>query len=307
MKILVCDKIESEAIEQMRSAGILVDVRADITPEELARLIPQYEGVVVRSRTNVRSPLIDQATNLKVIMRGGVGLDNIDAEYAASKGIAVVNTPAASSVSVAELTIGYLFALARRIYPATMSIKTGQWEKMKFEGNELSGKTLGIVGLGRIGQEVARRASALGICLIAYDPFITQDNLAEMTSLDELLMRSDYITLHLSYTDEAHHMLGAVEFSKMKDGVRIINCDRGGIIDEEALYNAIISGKVAGAALDVYETEPLENLKLVSLDQVIGSPHIGASTQEAQARVGAEVASRLIDYYHNSYPLTLES
>ena len=307
MKILVCDKIESEAIEQMRSAGILVDVRADITPEELARLIPQYEGVVVRSRTNVRSPLIDQATNLKVIMRGGVGLDNIDAEYAASKGIAVLNTPAASSVSVAELTIGYLFALARRIYPATMSIKTGQWEKMKFEGNELSGKTLGIVGLGRIGQEVARRASALGICLIAYDPFITQDNLAEMTSLDELLMRSDYITLHLSYTDEAHHMLGAAEFSKMKDGVRIINCDRGGIIDEEALYNAIISGKVAGAALDVYEIEPLENLKLVSLDQVIGSPHIGASTQEAQARVGAEVASRLIDYYHKNCPLTPES
>jgi D-3-phosphoglycerate dehydrogenase len=304
MKILVCDKIEPEAVERVRSAGIQVDVRADITPEELASLIPQYEGVVVRSRTKIRSTLIDRGTNLKVIVRGGVGLDNIDADYAATKGIAVLNTPAASSVSVAELTIGYLFALARRIYQATTSIKTGRWEKSKFEGSELSGKTLGIIGLGRIGQEVALRARALGMRLIAYDPFITQDVSTEMTSLDDLLSRSDYITLHLSYTDETHHMLGTAEFSRMKDGVHIINCDRGGIIDEEALYNAIINGKVAGAALDVYEVEPLENLKLISLEQVIGSPHIGASTHEAQARVGAEVASRLIDYYHKNYPPT---
>jgi D-3-phosphoglycerate dehydrogenase len=300
MKILICDKTEAEAIERMRAAGIQVDVRDTITPEELIKEIPAYDGMVVRSRTKVRVPVIDAAKNLKVIMRGGVGLDNIDVEYAESKGITVLNTPAASSASVAELTIGYMLALARHIPEATASMKAGQWEKKKFEGSEINGKTLGIVGYGRIGSEVAQRANALGMDILVYDPYVTQLSEGKLVSLDDLLAQSDYITFHLPHTDETHNMISTAEFEKMKKGVYIVNCARGGIVDEDALYNAIQSGKAAGAALDVFAQEPLTDYKLFSLDQVIGSPHIGASTEEALARVGAEVADKLIEYYRKN-------
>jgi D-3-phosphoglycerate dehydrogenase len=298
MKILVCDPMESSAIERMRSAGLTVDVRDSITPEELNSVLKDYDGMVVRSRTKVRAPLIDLAPNLKVIVRGGVGLDTIDADYARSKGITVMNTPLSSSASVAELVIGYMLALARSIYVSTSSMKAGKWEKKKFEGDEIAGKTLGIVGIGNIGKEVAKRAMALGMEVVAYDPYASAPVGVKNVSLDELLAQSDYITLHLPLTTESHNMIGVEAFENMKPGVRIINCARGGIVDEDALYDALVSGKVAGVALDVYAQEPCEGHKLFALEQVIGSPHIGAATREAQQRIGAEVADKLIEFYH---------
>jgi D-3-phosphoglycerate dehydrogenase len=296
MKILICDKTEADAIERMRAAGLTVDTNFEITPEELAKVLPGYDGMVVRSRTKVRQPLIDLCPNLKVILRGGVGLDTIDAEYARSKGITVMNTPKASSASVAELTIGYMFALARSIYRATASMKAEKWEKKAFEGDEIGGKTLGIIGLGNIGKEVAKRAAPLGMCVIAYDPYVKEAAEGKRVSLDELLTRSDYISLHLPKTEESQNMLDKAQFDKMKTGVRIINCARGGIVNELALYEALMSGKVAGAALDVYDAEPPVDWKLIKLDNVICSPHIGAATKEAQGRVGAEVAEKLIEF-----------
>lgn len=299
MKIIVCDKTEKEAIEMMRAAGLEVDVRDDITPEELVQVLNGYDGMVVRSRTKVKKPLIDAAPNLKVIVRGGVGLDTIDVEHARSKGITVMNTPQASSASVAELAIGYMLALARAIVPATDSMRAGKWEKKKFEGVEIGGKVLGVVGIGNIGKEVAKRAQALGMTVLAYDPYVTNANGYELVTLDEVFARSDYITFHLPFTPETANMVGAEQFAQMKDGVRIINCARGGIIDEDALYEAITSGKVAGAALDVFATEPLEGHKLFSLPQVIGSPHVGAATKEAQGRIGDEVAEKIIAFSKN--------
>ncbi|MCJ7435642.1 MAG: hydroxyacid dehydrogenase, partial [Anaerolineales bacterium] len=256
MKVLVCDKTEKECIEQMRAAGLTVDVRDDITPEDLPNVLPAYDGMVVRSRTKVRQPLIDVCPNLKVIVRGGVGLDTIDHEYAKSKGITVMNTPMASSASVAELTIGYMFALARSIYKATSTMKAEKWEKKSFKGDEIGGKTLGLIGVGNIGKEVAKRAAALGMTVLAYDPFVKEVAGIKMVALDEILTKSDYISLHLPKTKESANMIGVDQFAKMKNGVRIVNCARGGIIDEAALYEALTSGKVAGAALDVFAEEP---------------------------------------------------
>jgi D-3-phosphoglycerate dehydrogenase len=296
MKILICDKTENEYIEQMRAAGLTVDVQDDITPEELFNVLPAYDGMVVRSRTKVRQPLIDACPNLKVIVRGGAGLDTIDHEYAKSRGITVMNTPLANGLSVAELALGYMFMLARSLYKATATMKAEKWEKKAFNGDELGGKTLGIIGYGNIGHAVATLALALGMKVIAYDPYATSQNAAKMVTLDELLDESDYITLHLPKTKESANMIGAEQFARMKNGVRIINCARGGIVNEEALYEALVSGKVAGAALDVYTEEPPTDWKLVKLDNVIASPHIGAATREAQGRVGAEVAAKLIDF-----------
>ncbi|HEX5808833.1 MAG TPA: hydroxyacid dehydrogenase [Anaerolineales bacterium] len=302
MKILICDKTEKEYIEQMRAAGLTVDVRDDITPEELMTVLPAYEGMVVRSRTKVRQPLIDVCPNLKVIVRGGAGLDTIDHEYARSKGIVVMNTPLANSASVAELAMGYMFMLARSLYKATSTMKEEKWEKKAFNGVELGGKTLGIIGYGNIGHQTARLATALGMKVLAYDPYVTSPNGVKLVSLDELLEQSDYISLHLPKTKDSANMIGAAEFAKMKDGVRIINCARGGIISEDALYDALVSGKVAGAAVDVFAEEPPTDWKLLKLDNVIGSPHIGAQTKEAQGRVGAEVAEKLIDFAKKMQP-----
>jgi D-3-phosphoglycerate dehydrogenase len=285
----------------MRQAGIQVDVRDNISSEELPQVLPAYDGMVVRSRTKVRAALIDACPNLKVIVRGGVGLDTIDADYARSKNITVMNTPKASSASVAELTIGFIFAMARQIPATTSSMKAGKWEKKKFEGDEIGGKTLGVIGFGNIGYEVAKRALALGMMVLAYDVYEPNLDGVKWVTEDELLSLSDYITLHLPLTDKTHNLIGAAEFAKMKSGVRLINCARGGIVDEDALYDAIVSGKVAGAALDVFAQEPSEGHRLFSLEQVIGSPHIGAATKEAQSRIGAEVAEKIIEFY-NSRP-----
>jgi len=302
MKILICDKTEKEYIEQMRAAGLTVDVRDDITPEELPNVLPAYDGMVVRSRTKVRRPLIDVSPNLKVIVRGGAGLDTIDYEYARSKGIVVMNTPLANSASVAELAIGYMLMLARSLYKVSSSMKAEKWDKKSFTGDEIGGKTLGIIGYGTIGHETAKRANALGMKIVAYDPYVSSQNGAVLVTLDELLAQSDYISLHLPKTKESANMIGAEQFAKMKNSVRIINCARGGIINEDALYEALTSGKVAGAALDVFAEEPPTDWELLKLENVIASPHIGAGTKEAQARVGAEVAEKLIAFAKNMQP-----
>jgi D-3-phosphoglycerate dehydrogenase len=296
MRILICDPVSPKAVQRMRDAGLNVEIRDAITPDELAGIIPAYDAIVVRSRTKVRKQLIDLATNLKVIVRGGVGVDNIDADYAAAKGVQVLNTPSASTVAVAELTLAFIFALARPIVQATQSLRDGQWEKKKFEGSEIQGKTLGVIGLGRIGTAVAERATALGMDVLGYDsrkcsgiPNVT------IVLFEELLARADYITLHVPLNKASYYMVGGDAFARMKDGVKIVDCARGGIIDENALYDALVSGKVAGAALDVFENEPLTDVRLFTLPQVIGSPHIGASTHEATARIGDEVANILIE------------
>ncbi len=296
MKVLICDKTEKEYIEQMRAAGLTVDVRDDITPEELMTVLPNYEGMVVRSRTKVRQPLIDVCPNLKVILRGGAGLDTIDHEYAKSKGIAVMNTPLANSASVAELAIGYMLMMARSLYQATASMKAEKWDKKSFNGDEIGGKILGLIGIGNIGKEVAKRASVMGMTVVAYDPYVKEIDGIKLVTLDELLAQADYISLHLPKTKESSNMIGAEQFAKMKNGVRIVNCARGGIVSEDALYEALTSGKVAGAALDVFNEEPPTDWKLMKLDNVIASPHIGAATKEAQGRVGAEVAEKLIAF-----------
>jgi D-3-phosphoglycerate dehydrogenase len=295
MKVLICDPISKTAIQRMRDKGIQVDVEDTITPERLLEVVGGYEAVVVRSRTKIRKNVLEQAASLKVIVRGGVGVDNIDVEAAEAKGVKVLNTPAASTDSVAELAIAYMFALARPIVQATESLRAGKWEKAKFHGSEVQGKTLGIIGMGRIGCGVATRAAALGMIVLGYDSrSVGAAPYMMMVELDELLARADYITLHLPLTDESQHMICADTITKMKDGVKLIDCARGGVIDENDLYDALVAGKVSGAALDVFEVEPLTDNKLFSLPQVIGSPHMGASTSEATARIGDEVAELLI-------------
>jgi len=298
VKVIVCDTIADKGVEMMRQAGIEVDVNTGLTPEELEKTIGGYDVIVVRSATKVRKPIIEAGKNLKRIVRAGVGLDNIDVEHAKAQGIEVMNTPAASSSAVAELTMGYLFALARRLPQTTASMRAGKWEKKKFSGSEIAGKTLGLVGYGRIGWLAAKKALALGMEIIAYDPYVADSRGLEMefVPLEELLRRSDYISMHPPLTDETRDMIDAPQFEMMKDGVRIVNCARGGAINEDALYKAIRSGKVAGAALDVYLEEPARDNKLFELDEVIGSPHIGAATVEAQHRVSVEAAEKVIGF-----------
>ena len=294
MKVLICDATDPKALKIIEEAGIEVVNQPDITPEELLEVIPDYPCMVVRSRTKVTKEVIEAGTALKAIVRAGVGLDNIDVAYAKEKGVQVLNTPSASTQSVAELTIAYLMALARNIPQMTASMKAGKWEKKSFLGSEVAGKTLGLIGSGRIGKAVADRATALGMRVAAYDPYVTELPGITLMDLDNLLNEADYISLHVPHTEETHNILNTENFQKMKAGVRIINCGRGGTIDETALIQAIQDGKVAGVALDVYAEEPLSDPQLFSLDQVIGSPHIGAGTKEAKERVGQEAAQNVI-------------
>jgi D-3-phosphoglycerate dehydrogenase len=288
-KLLVCDPIDASAVEGIRGQGITVDVRDDISAEALPNIIGDYEGMVVRSRTKVREPLIDKADKLKVIIRAGVGLDNIDVAYAESKGIVVANTPAASTNAVAELALGLMFALARHIPRADATMKAGEWAKKQLKGTELLGKTLGVIGYGRIGQAVGEKAKALGMDVLAYDAYVKHDDIVE---LETLLAEADYITLHVPHTDETHHLLSAEELAQTKAGVYLVDAARGGVVDEAALYDALVEGHVAGAALDVYSEEPPQSAllrNLVELPQVVATPHIGAGTTEAKARIGDEV------------------
>jgi len=295
MKILVSDPIAPQGIEILKNAGFEVVEKTGLSPEELTKIIPDFDGIIVRSATKVKKEVIDAAEKLKVIGRAGIGLDNIDQEAAKSKGIKIVNTPTATSISVAELALGMMFAAARRIPQASVSTKAGKWEKKQFKGFELYGKKLGIIGIGRIGTEVAKRAKALGMEVMAYDPNVKSHEYAECVDLNTLLKNSDYITLHIPRTKETEHILDKAAFEKMKDGVVIINCARGGVVDEEALYEAIKSGKVRIAGVDVYESEPAKENKLFELEQVIATPHIGAQTKEGQTRAGIQIAELVRD------------
>lgn len=300
-KVLICDPVAKEAVAILKNAGLEVDEKTGLKEDDLVACIGAYHAVIVRSATKITRRVIEAGGQLEVIARGGVGLDNIDIACAKERGIPVVNTPRASSVSVAELAVGMMFAVARKIPAADASIKAGKWEKKKFTGTELYGKKLGVIGIGRIGQEVAVRALGLGMKVTTYDPIsccapVLQAPLMDTCDLDSLLRESDIITLHIPKTKDTMHMLSAKQFEMMKTGVIIINCARGGVVDEKALYAALKSGKVRGAALDVFETEPpAPDNPLFALENVVVTPHIGASTKEGQFRVGTEIAALVVE------------
>ncbi|MCI2425277.1 hydroxyacid dehydrogenase [Candidatus Acetothermia bacterium] len=306
MKILVSDPLDAGAIESMRCAGLVVAVETDLSPEELHRKISDYDCIIVRSATKVSPSLIDAAPKLKLIVRAGVGTDNIDVEYAQAKGITLCNTPQASSNSVAELVIGHIFSVARHISRGTLSIKGGKWEKKTLIGCEITGKILGIIGIGRIGRLTAQKAVALGMKVIAYDTAEQKDlpEEVEMVQFNQLLARSDFITLHVPLSSDQRPLIGAEELSKMKDGSYLINCSRGGVVDEIALISALQNGKLRGAALDVFTQEPPINNPLIGIENLSLTPHIGAATVEAQARVGAEAAQIVIDWARRSKSCT---
>jgi len=295
-KILVCDPISIEAIEILKEAGFVVDEKYGIDSATLLSLIEKYDAVLLRGRTKIEKEHIERAKNLKVIGRAGVGLDNIDIEAARERNIEVLNTPGATTVSVAELVIGLMISCMRLIPQAHISVKDGKWEKSKFFGEELYGKCLGIIGLGRIGREVAKRAIAFSMKVIGYDVIDFEIEGVERVQLDDLLRKSDIVTLHVPLIDSTYHMINHETISKMKDGVVIVNCSRGGVIDEEALYKALKRKKVRAAALDVFEKEPPYGSKLLELENVIFTPHIGGQTIEGQRRAGSEIAIKVRDF-----------
>ncbi|MCL0030185.1 phosphoglycerate dehydrogenase [Thermodesulfovibrionales bacterium] len=300
MKVLVSDSISSKGIEVLRKAGLEVDVKIDLKPDELKAIISDYHALIVRSATKATSEIIEAATNLKVIGRAGSGLDNID-KYAASKrGVVVMNTPDGNTITTAEHTIAMIFSIARKIPQASASIAQGKWEKKKFVGIELFNKTLSVIGIGSIGGEVARRAQALGMNVIAYDPFLSKDKAKAMgvEKLDfiEVIRRADFVTIHAPLTNETRNLIKRESLKEMKTGVFIINCARGGIVNEKDLYDALKSGKVAGAAMDVFEKEPPVDNPLVKHERVVCTPHLGASTKEAQENVAIAIAEQVVDY-----------
>lgn len=299
-KVLISDSLSKEAIDILeREKEFKVEINTKLTPEELKRVIKDYDALLVRSATKVTKDIISSAQKLKIIGRAGVGLDNVDIEAASKKGIIVVNTPGGNTISTAEHTFSMMLALSRNIPQADQSTKKGEWERKKFMGVELYGKTLGIAGLGRIGTEVARRGLSFEMKVIAYDPYLSTEKSKELgiepVDLKALCKRSDYITVHTPLTDETRHMISDKEFAVMKKGVRVINCARGGIIDEEALIKAIESGRCAGAALDVFEDEPPKSARLLKLEKVVLTPHLGASTEEAQVNVAIDIANTVRD------------
>jgi len=294
MKVAICDPIDKKAIEELKALNVEIYDFSDLPKEELPEKLEDKEIIIVRSATKVKGELLDALKNAKLIIRGGVGLDNIDLEGAKAKGIKVVNTPEASSISVAELAIGFMLALSRHIVRGTVGLREGKWEKKQLKGTELFGKTLGIIGMGRIGREVAKRAKCLGMNVIATRHVREiPEELAKTVSYDELYKEADFISIHIPLTEETRHMISKEAFEKMKDGVVIINCSRGGVVDEKALLEALKNGKVKGAALDVFEVEPPVDNELLKLDNVIGTPHIGASTKEAQARIGVAIVEKI--------------
>ncbi len=284
-----------------------IDAPGDLSQDELAGALPQADAVIIRSNNEITAALIDGAPRLKVVGRAGAGLDNVDVEAATRRGIVVMNTPGANSISTAEHTFSMLMALARRIPAADRSVKDGKWERTKFQGVEVYGKTLGIVGLGRIGAVIAQRAVAFGMKVLAFDPFVTPETLRdasiELVELDDLLRNSDFITVHTPLTPKTLHLIGKREFGLLRPGVRLVNCARGGIIDEEALCDAIDAGQVAGAALDVFETEPPTGGRVTRYEQIITTPHLGGSTEEAQRNVGTAIARQVAEFLVNGVVL----
>jgi D-3-phosphoglycerate dehydrogenase len=300
-KILVVDKVSDTGLRPLREAGFVVEERAGLNPAELREALSGCAGLVVRSETKVTADLMDGAGSLRVVGRAGVGVDNIDVPAATARGIVVMNAPDGNTITTAEHTIALLIALARRVPQANSSLKSGHWDRKTFVGVELQGKTLGIVGMGRIGRTVASRARAFGMKIVAFDPFVApeqaRDLEIELIPLEEVFANADFLTIHTPLTPETRNIIGRDAFAAMKKGVRIINCARGGLVDESALLAAIKSGVVAGAALDVFEQEPPPiDHPLLMLDEVIATPHLGASTAEAQEGVAFTVAEQMRDY-----------
>jgi len=298
-RVLICDPVPAVDVERLRAGGLQVDERDCPSPEDLAALIGDYDAVVVRSATRLGAQQIAAARKLRLIVRAGVGTDNIDLAAAASRDIAVRNTPAASTVSVAELALGFLLALARRIPQADAALKSGSWPKKEFsDGIELAGKTLGIIGVGRIGGALGRCASALGMVVVGCDKALEPAGCfegLELVCLEELLPRADFVSIHISPSAKGGAAIGRKEIARMKDGVLLVNCARGGVVDEAALLEALDSGKVRGAALDVFAEEPPRELRLARHPRVVCTPHLGASTREAQDRIGKEIAQILLE------------
>ncbi|MBN8832075.1 MAG: phosphoglycerate dehydrogenase [Sphingomonadales bacterium] len=299
-KVLISDKMDPQAAQIFRDRGVEVDEITGLKPDQLIEIIGQYDGLAIRSSTKVTKEILDAATNLKVIGRAGIGVDNVDIPYASAKGVVVMNTPFGNSITTAEHAIALMFALARQLPEADASTQAGKWEKNRFMGVEVTGKTLGLIGAGNIGSIVASRALGLKMKVAAYDPFLTPERAVEMgvekVTLDELLAKADFITLHTPLTDQTRNILSKENLAKTKKGVRIINCARGGLIDEAALKEGLDSGHIAGAALDVFQTEPATDSPLFGTPNFISTPHLGASTSEAQVNVALQVAEQLSDY-----------
>jgi D-3-phosphoglycerate dehydrogenase / 2-oxoglutarate reductase len=300
-RVLVADDLSSAAVDVLKGAGFAVDVKTNLPPPELAQIIGEYHGLAVRSATKVTADLLAKATKLKIVGRAGVGVDNIDVKAATERKVLVINTPSGNAIAAGELALAYLFALARKLPQASASMKRGEWEKKKLMGVEITGKTLGVVGFGNIGRQVAERAVGLRMKVLAFDPALkpgtTPPPGIELVGFDDLVGRADFITLHLPLLPQTKNLFGKETLAKMKKGAYLINCARGGIVDEGALYDALKSGHLAGAALDVFEKEPCGPLPLFELDNVIASPHVGASTKEAQEKVAVELAEVFVDFF----------
>ena len=304
MKVLVSDNLSEAGIEMFEEAeGIEVDVKTNLSPEELKRIIGEYEALVIRSATKVTEDLLAAAKKLKVVGRAGIGLDNVDIPAATRRGVIVMNTPTGNVITTAEHAIAMMMALTRNIPWGTSSLKAGRWDKKLLRGREVYNKYLGVIGFGKIGAIVADRARGLKMQVLVHDPFITDEKIRgkgfEPVSLEEIYRRADYITVHVPKLKNTIGLLNAAAFDQMKDGVMIINCARGGIVNEDDLHEALKSGKVAGAALDVFETEPPGASKLFEHDRLVCTPHLGASTLEAQINVAVGVAEQIIDYLKN--------
>ncbi len=299
-KVLIADELSERALEAFRARGLEADVAVGLDPKDLIKRIGAYDGLAVRSATKISEAVIAAGGALKVIGRAGIGVDNIDVEAATQRGIVVMNTPGGNAVTTAEHTIAMLFSLARQIPAADRSTQAGKWEKSRFMGVELTGKTLGVIGCGNIGSIVAERARALHMRVIAYDPYLSADRARDLgvgkVPLEDLLARADFITLHVPMTDQTRGMIDKTALNKTRSGVRLINCARGGLIVEEDLKAAIESGQVAGAALDVFVHEPAHDNPLFGMDQVIATPHLGAATTEAQEKVAVQIAEQMSDY-----------
>ncbi len=298
MKVIVSDKIAAKGVELLKAEGYEVNEGWDIPKEDLPGIIGDYDGIVIRSATKVKGDLLANAKNLKVVGRAGIGLDNVDLKTCKERGIVVRNTPNATTDTVAELALAFMFALAKPIVKATNSLRKGEWAKKQLKGTELLGKTLGIVGCGRIGSALARKCHAIGMKIVGCDVVEIHEACVDQCEMNDVFANADFISLHLPLLESTKHIINADTIAQMKDGVYIINCARGGTLDEGAAYDAIKSGKVAGLALDVWEKEPIElesSKKLLELEQVIGSPHIGAQTKEGQERAGIQVAEAVIE------------
>jgi D-3-phosphoglycerate dehydrogenase len=299
-KVLVADSIDSQAVELLKSqANLEVTVKTKMTPEELVGFIPPFHAIIIRSASKVTKAVIDAGKNLKIVARAGVGLDNVDQVAAKERGITVKNTPACTTISVAELALSLMLACARKIGRANISMKNGEWDKKSFEGVELYGKTLGLIGVGRIGQAVAVRAKAFGMTVVGYDKMVTTSPIPEikMVSQEELLKTSHFVSLHIPLDKATGATLKAEQFAQMKKGAILVNCARGGTVDEKALLAALNDGTVASAGVDVWEKEPTQNLELVKHQNVIALPHLGASSEEGQSRAGKEVAEIVVSHF----------